>query len=76
MPLQHASKLDADAMKRQITAKKWGRPGACHPGKIMGICLRTTLIAGFWRGSRRCGRVEGFPAEDAIDRVGIFTSQP
>src|ERR1043165_2012512 len=47
MPLQHASDNMLKAMKRQITRSEMNELIAAIREKVPGICLRTTLIAGF-----------------------------
>src|SRR4029078_2973371 len=47
MPLQHASDDMLKAMRRQITQAEMNELIATIRGKVPGICLRTTLIAGF-----------------------------
>ncbi len=47
MPLQHASNKMLKSMKRQITREEMQDTIAEIRNKIPGICLRTTLIAGF-----------------------------
>ena len=47
MPLQHASDAMLKAMKRQITRSEMTELIYAIREKVPGICLRTTLIAGF-----------------------------
>ncbi len=47
MPLQHASDSMLKAMKRQITRSEMSELIHAVREKVPGICLRTTLIAGF-----------------------------
>src|SRR2546423_5416398 len=47
IPLQHASDDMLKAMKRQITRNEIEELIAAAREKVPGICLRTTLIAGF-----------------------------
>ena len=47
MPLQHASDKMLASMKRQITQSEMNDLIAAIREKVPGICLRTTLIAGF-----------------------------
>ena len=47
MPLQHAANNMLKAMKRQITREEMEDLIAAIREKVPGICLRTTLIAGF-----------------------------
>jgi len=73
MPLQHASDPMLKAMKRQITRAEMTELIHTIRDRVPGICLRTTLIAGF--PVRRRGDVEElkeFLQEHRFDRVGIF----
>jgi ribosomal protein S12 methylthiotransferase len=74
MPLQHASDAMLKAMKRQITKAEMNDLIYAIRAKIPGICLRTTLIAGF-PGEQESDVVElkDFLTEHRFDRVGIFT---
>jgi ribosomal protein S12 methylthiotransferase len=74
MPLQHASDNMLKAMKRQITKQEMKDLIAEIRAKIPGICLRTTLIAGF-PGETRADveELKEFLAEMQFERVGIFT---
>ena len=74
MPLQHASDSMLKAMKRQISRSEMSDLIHAVREKIPGICLRTTLIAGF-PGERESDIVEmkDFLTEHRFDRVGIFT---
>src|SRR5690606_5853031 len=47
MPLQHAANNMLKAMKRQITREEMEELTIAIREKVPGICLRTTLIAGF-----------------------------
>lgn len=47
MPLQHASNNMLKAMRRNITREEMGELIQQIREKVPGICLRTTLIAGF-----------------------------
>lgn len=74
MPLQHASNRMLAAMKRQITREEMEDTIGEIKNKIPGICLRTTLIAGF------PGETEGdveelkmFLKKMRFDRVGVFS---
>jgi ribosomal protein S12 methylthiotransferase len=74
MPLQHAANNMLKAMKRQITREEMEELIFAVREKVPGICLRTTLIAGF------PGETEGdvdelkdFLQRQRFDRVGIFT---
>jgi ribosomal protein S12 methylthiotransferase len=74
MPLQHASDSMLKAMKRQITKQEMKDLIADIRSKIPGICLRTTLIAGFPGETREdVEELKEFLAEMQFDRVGIFT---
>lgn len=74
MPLQHASDRMLKAMKRQITQQEMRDLIAAIRSKIPGICLRTTLIAGFPGETREdVEEVKQFLQEMQFDRVGIFT---
>ena len=74
MPLQHAANNMLKAMKRQITREEMEDLTAAIREKVPGICLRTTLIAGF--PGETPGDVEelkDFLQRQRFDRVGIFT---
>ena len=74
MPLQHASDRMLQAMKRQITKQEMKDLIKEIRLKIPGICLRTTLIAGFPGETREdVEELKEFLAEMQFDRVGIFT---
>jgi ribosomal protein S12 methylthiotransferase len=74
MPIQHASDNMLKAMKRQITRSEMSELIHVVREKVPGICLRTTLIAGF-PGEKESDLVEmkDFLSEHRFDRVGIFT---
>lgn len=74
MPLQHASDNMLKAMKRQITRSEMNDMIASIREKVPGICLRTTLIAGF-PGETRDDVQEllSFLQLHRFDRVGIFS---
>jgi ribosomal protein S12 methylthiotransferase len=74
MPLQHASNNMLKAMKRQITREEMEDLIGDIRYKIPGICLRTTLIAGF-PGETRADveELKIFIQKMRFDRVGIFT---
>jgi ribosomal protein S12 methylthiotransferase len=74
MPLQHASDAMLKAMKRQITRSEMTDLIYSIREKVPGICLRTTLIAGF-PGEQQddVEELKGFLQEHRFDRVGIFT---
>ncbi|MDP4151747.1 MAG: 30S ribosomal protein S12 methylthiotransferase RimO [Bacteroidota bacterium] len=74
MPLQHASDAMLKAMRRQITRAEM--TGLIHSirQRVPGICLRTTLIAGFpGETPDDVEELKGFLREHRFDRVGIFT---
>jgi ribosomal protein S12 methylthiotransferase len=74
MPLQHATDNMLKAMKRQITREEMKELLSAIREKVPGICLRTTLIAGF--PGETLGDVEElklFLQQQRFDRVGIFT---
>jgi ribosomal protein S12 methylthiotransferase len=74
MPLQHASDNMLKAMKRQITRQEMKDLIGEIRSRIPGICLRTTLIAGFPGETREdVEEIKEFLAEMQFDRVGIFT---
>jgi ribosomal protein S12 methylthiotransferase len=74
MPLQHASDAMLKAMKRQITRGEMTELIHAIREKVPGICLRTTLIAGF-PGEKESDieELKEFLSEHRFDRVGIFT---
>lgn len=74
MPLQHASDHMLKVMKRQSTRREMEDLIGAIRQKNPGICLRTTLIAGF--PGETPGDVEAlkdFLVQQRFDRVGIFT---
>lgn len=74
MPLQHASNNMLKAMKRQSTRQEMEELIAAIREKNPGICLRTTLIAGFPGETREdVEELKDFLARMRFDRVGIFT---
>ena len=74
MPLQHASNSMLKAMKRQITREEMEDIIAEIKYKIPGICLRTTLIAGFPGETQDdVEELKAFLKKIEFDRVGIFT---
>src|SRR5690606_14011773 len=74
MPLQHASDRMLKAMKRQITRAEMDELIATIHDKVPGICLRTTLIAGFPGETREdVEELKTFLEEHRFDRVGIFS---
>jgi ribosomal protein S12 methylthiotransferase len=74
MPLQHASDAMLKAMKRQITRKEMDELIYSIRERLPGICLRTTLIAGF-PGETQADveEVKSFLSLHQFDRVGVFT---
>lgn len=73
MPLQHASDRMLQAMRRQITRGEMERLIADIRARIPGICLRTTLIAGFPGETRDdVEELKDFLRRMEFDRVGIF----
>jgi ribosomal protein S12 methylthiotransferase len=74
MPLQHASDNMLKAMKRQITKEEMNDLVHAIREKIPGICLRTTLIAGFpGETEKDVEELKEFLQQHRFDRVGIFT---
>jgi ribosomal protein S12 methylthiotransferase len=74
MPLQHAANNMLKAMKRQITREEMEDLTAAIREKVPGICLRTTLIAGFpGETLDDVEELKGFLERQRFDRVGIFT---
>lgn len=74
MPLQHASDNMLQAMRRQITRAEMTDLIAAIREKVPGICLRTTLIAGFPGETKDdVAQLASFLEEMRFDRVGIFT---
>ena len=74
MPLQHASNRMLKAMKRQITREEMEDIIGEIKSKISGICLRTTLIAGFPGETQDdVEELKTFLQKIEFDRVGIFT---
>ncbi|MFI5193555.1 MAG: 30S ribosomal protein S12 methylthiotransferase RimO [Chitinophagales bacterium] len=74
MPLQHASDSMLRAMRRQITRSEMTELLQAVRETIPGICLRTTLIAGFpGERERDVEEMKVFLQEQRFDRVGIFT---
>jgi ribosomal protein S12 methylthiotransferase len=74
MPLQHASNNMLEAMKRNITREEMKDLLAAIREKVPGICLRTTLIAGFPGETRDdVDELIQFLEEEKFDRVGVFT---
>ncbi|MBS1512353.1 MAG: 30S ribosomal protein S12 methylthiotransferase RimO [Bacteroidetes bacterium] len=74
MPLQHASNNMLKAMKRQITREEMEDLIHAIREKIPGICLRTTLIAGYPGETREdVEELKTFLQKMRFDRVGTFT---
>lgn len=74
MPLQHASNNMLDAMKRNITREEMGELIYEIRERVPGICLRTTLIAGFpGETEEDVEELKDFLKEHRFDRVGIFS---
>jgi ribosomal protein S12 methylthiotransferase len=74
MPLQHAANRMLQAMKRQITREEIEELIATIRQRVPGICLRTTLIAGFPGESLDdVEELKTFLLSQRLDRVGIFT---
>jgi ribosomal protein S12 methylthiotransferase len=74
MPLQHAANNMLAAMKRQITREEMEDLIASVRQKVPGICLRTTLIAGFPGETKDdVDELKLFLQKQRFDRVGIFT---
>jgi ribosomal protein S12 methylthiotransferase len=74
MPLQHASDNMLRAMKRQITKSEMDDLISEIRYRVPGICLRTTLIAGFPGETRDDVEVlKSFLEQHRFDRVGIFS---
>jgi ribosomal protein S12 methylthiotransferase len=74
MPLQHASNKMLKAMKRQITREEMEDIIGEIKYKIPGICLRTTLIAGFPGETQDdVEELKTFLKKIEFDRVGIIT---
>src|SRR5687768_14082564 len=74
IPLQHAANNMLKAMKRQITREEMEELLASVREKVPGICLRTTLIAGFPGETQDdIEELKMFLQKQRFDRVGIFT---
>jgi ribosomal protein S12 methylthiotransferase len=73
MPLQHAANNMLKAMKRQITREEMEELIIAVREKVPGICLRTTLIAGFPGETKDdVEELKEFLQRQRFDRVGIF----
>ena len=74
MPLQHAADNMLTAMKRNITRVEMEALVNTIRERVPGICLRTTLIAGFHGETRKdVEELKTFLQKMKFDRVGIFT---
>jgi ribosomal protein S12 methylthiotransferase len=74
MPLQHAANNMLKAMKRQITREEMEELIVAVREKVPGICLRTTLIAGFpGETEDDVDELKMFLQKQRFERVGIFT---
>jgi ribosomal protein S12 methylthiotransferase len=74
MPLQHAANNMLKAMRRNITREEMTDLIHQIRDKVPGICLRTTLIAGFpGETEDDVEELKGFLQEHRFDRVGIFS---
>ncbi|MFI5133013.1 MAG: 30S ribosomal protein S12 methylthiotransferase RimO [Chitinophagales bacterium] len=74
IPLQHAANNMLKAMKRQITREEMEELLIAIRERVPGICLRTTLIAGFpGETGEDVEELKLFLQQQRFDRVGIFT---
>jgi ribosomal protein S12 methylthiotransferase len=74
MPLQHASNSMLKAMRRNITREEMSELIHQIKAAVPGICLRTTLIAGFpGETEEDVEELKAFLQEHRFDRVGIFS---
>ncbi|MEO5996532.1 MAG: 30S ribosomal protein S12 methylthiotransferase RimO [Chitinophagaceae bacterium] len=74
MPLQHASDRMLEVMRRQITNGEMSELIDTIREKVPGICLRTTLIAGFpGETLDDVEEMKVFLQKHRFDRVGIFS---
>ena len=74
MPLQHASDKMLQAMRRQSSKAEIEETLNIIRDKVAGICLRTTLIAGFPGETREdVEELKAFLQQQRFDRVGVFT---
>lgn len=74
MPVQHASDHMLKRMRRQITRAETEDLIGEIRHRIPGICMRTTLIAGFpGETEKDVEEVKDFLKKVEFDRVGIFT---
>ncbi|HEX6914544.1 MAG TPA: radical SAM protein, partial [Chitinophagaceae bacterium] len=73
IPLQHASDRMLEAMRRQITRAEMEELLDAIREKVPGICLRTTLIAGYpGETADDVEELKSFLQAQRFDRVGIF----
>lgn len=73
MPLQHASNRMLKAMRRNISREEMSELIHQIKAAVPGICLRTTLIAGFpGETEEDVEELKAFLQEHRFDRVGIF----
>ena len=74
MPLQHASNNMLKAMRRNITREEMTELIREIRSRVPGICVRTTLIAGFpGETEEDVEELKEFLREHRFDRVGIFS---
>lgn len=74
IPLQHAANNMLKAMRRNITREEMEELIAEIREKVPGICLRTTLIAGFpGETEEDVEELKAFLQKQRFDRVGVFT---
>lgn len=74
MPLQHISNNMLKAMKRQMETQEIYDLVDAIRDKVPGICMRSTLIAGFPGETRDdVEQLKTFLEKVRLDRVGIFT---
>ncbi len=74
MPLQHGSTNMLKAMRRGITAEKTEKLVQDIRGKVPGIAMRTTLIAGYpGETEKDFQEMYDFVERTRFDRLGIFT---
>ncbi len=74
MPLQHAADNMLQAMRRQITRNEMEELILNIRERVPGICLRTTLIAGFpGETIEDVEELKSFLRHQRFDRVGTFT---
>ena len=74
IPFQHASDNMLKAMRRQVTKAEMDDLIGTIREKVPGICLRTTLIAGFpGETEQDVEELKEFLRRHRFDRVGIFS---